>query len=157
MKFGFRISGTIKFWDTVEDSDTSGPSSSNISTEYLFAFQYWYCEPCVENRWGGGRKHCFVKLYSLLVVDSVRMNYLFRASWNRITFFSQSNKHNTLWHVLSTGYFYVSFLWTIAASDFRSLEIYENLGLPWSSITFTASSHTDNHFYKYIPLHEKCP
>ena len=76
----------IKFWDTVEDSDTSGPSSSNISTEYLFAFQYWYCEPCVENRWGGGRKHCFVKLYSLLVVDSVRMNYLFRASWNRIFF-----------------------------------------------------------------------
>ena len=40
---------------------------------------------------------------------------------------------------------------------FSFLGIYANLGLPWSSITFTASSHTDNHFYKYIPLHEKCP
>ena len=41
--------------------------------------------------WGGG----------------VRLKVLFTASWNRIFFkpgFSQSNKHDTFWHVVSTGY-----------------------------------------------------
>ena len=66
--------------------------------------------------------------------------------------FSRSNKHDTFWHAVSTGYFYVLFLWTIAVSYFRPLEIYKNLGLPFSSITFTVNSHPDNHFYKYIYL-----
>ena len=52
----------------------------------------------------------------------------------------------TLWHVvwlhISTFYFY----------DFCHLEIYKNLGLPLSTITFTENSHADNHFYKYICL-----
>ena len=43
--------------------------------------------------------------------------------------FSQSNKHDTFWHVLSTGYFFVLFLWAIAASDFLPLEIYKNFPL----------------------------
>ena len=49
----------------------------------------------------------------------------------------------------STGYFHVLFLWPIAVSDFRLLEIYKNFGLPLSTVTFT-DNHADNHFYKYI-------
>ena len=56
--------GGIKFWDLVEDSNAGGPSSITIRMEYLFAFQFWYCELCVENQWGGGRKHCFVNFCS---------------------------------------------------------------------------------------------
>ena len=33
---------------------------------------------------------------------------------------------------------------------FFLLEIYKNLGLPLSTVTFTVNSHADNHFYKYI-------
>ena len=55
-------------------------------------------------------------------------------------------------HNLSTGYFYILFLWAIAILDFRPLEIYKNLGLPLSPMTFTVNSHTDNHSYKYIYL-----
>ena len=35
--------------------------------EYLFACQFWYCELCVENRWGGSRKYYFVNFCSLAV------------------------------------------------------------------------------------------
>ena len=66
--------------------------------------------------------------------------------------FSRSNKHDTFWHVVLTGYFYVLFLLAIAVSDFRLLVIYKNLGLPFSTITFTVDSRADNHFYKYIYL-----
>ena len=59
--------GDIKFRDPVEDSDTGGFSSITVRIEYLFAFQFWYCEPSVENRWGGG-KHCFVNFCTLLVL-----------------------------------------------------------------------------------------
>ena len=64
----------------------------------------------------------------------VGQNVLFRGSWNR-----RSNKHGTFWHVVTTGYFYVLFLWTISV-----------LGFLLSTITFTVNSHADNHFYKYI-------
>ena len=64
--------------------------------------------------------------------------------------FSRNNKHDTFWHVVSTQYFYVLFLWAIAITDFRPLEIYKNLGLPLSAITFTVNSHANYHFYKYI-------
>ena len=53
---------------------------------------------------------------------------------------------------MSTGYFYVLFLWAIAVSDFRPLENYKNLGLPLFIITFTVNSHAGNHSYKYIYL-----
>ena len=64
---------------------------------------------------------------------------------------SRLNKHDSFWHVVSTGYFYVLFSWTIAivVSDFFPLEIYKHLALPLSGITFTANSQADNHFYKY--------
>ena len=66
--------------------------------------------------------------------------------------FSRSNKHDTFWHVVWTGYFYVLFLWAIAVPDFCPLEIYKNLGLPLSSITFKVNSHAGNQYYKYIYL-----
>ena len=65
---------------------------------------------------------------------------------------SRSNKHDTFWHAVSTGYFYVLFLWPIVVSDFRPLETYKNLDLPLSTIAFTVNSHADNHFYKYMYL-----
>ena len=70
MKFVFRISGGINCWDPVEDSDTGGPSSITVRMEYLRAIQYWYCEFCVENWRGRGRKHCFVNFCSLAVLES---------------------------------------------------------------------------------------
>ena len=33
-------------------------------------FQYWCCELCVENQWGGRRKHCFENCCSLAVLES---------------------------------------------------------------------------------------
>ena len=62
------------------------------------------------------------------------------------------NKHDSFWLVVSTGYFYILFLWAIVVSDFLPLEIHKHLVLPLSSITFTANSQADNHFYKYIYL-----
>ena len=63
---------------------------------------------------------------------------------------SQRKKHDSFWLALSTGYFYILFLWANVVSDFLPLEIYKHLALPLSSITFTAKSPADNHFYKYI-------
>ena len=60
--------------------------------------------------------------------------------------FCQSNKHDTFWNVVSTGYF--CFFFFFSASDLCPLEIYEKLGLSLSSITFTANNHADNHFYQ---------
>ena len=37
---------------------------------------------------------------------------------------SRRNKHDSFWLVLSTGYFYILFLWTIVVSDFLPLEIH---------------------------------
>ena len=65
---------------------------------------------------------------------------------------SRGNKHDSFWLVVSTGYFYILFLWAIVVSDFLPLEIHKHLVLPLSSITFTANSQADNHFYKYIYL-----
>ena len=57
---------------------------------------------------------------------------LFRASWNRIFFqpeFSRHNKHDSFWLVVSTGYFYILFLWAIDGLDFLPLEIHKHLVL----------------------------
>ena len=64
--------------------------------------------------------------------------------------FSRSNKHDKFWHVVLTGYFYVLFLRAIVVSDYRPLQIHENLGLTLSTITFTVNNHVDNHFYKSL-------
>ena len=91
--FGFRISGDIKFWDPVEDSDTGGLSSITVRMKPLFAFQFWYWELCVENQWGGGRKHCLVIFVIWLCFNrrgmrggGVGQKLLLRTSWNCIFF-----------------------------------------------------------------------
>ena len=129
--------------------------------EYVLAFQYWYCEFCMENWWGRGKKHCLDKLFffgGAWMVDGWglvwwgRKSYLEAAeiaSFSRRDF-NLSNKHDTFWYVITTGYFYVLFLWTIAVSDFSFLEIYKNLGFLLPTITFTVNSHVDNHIYKYM-------
>ena len=73
IKFVFRISGSIKFWDPSWGLQYRGPSSFTARMEHLFAFQFWYCELGVKKRWGGGaggggRKHCFVKFCSLALL-----------------------------------------------------------------------------------------
>ena len=120
--------------------------------EHLFAFQFRYCQLCVKDWWGGGRKHCeFLFFGGALIVgwwgvfEWGRKTYLWLAKTASFSsqHFSRSNKHDTFQHVVSTGYFYALFLWAIAFSDFRPLEIYKNVGLPLSFITFTVNSHAD--------------
>ena len=55
--------------------------------------------------------------------------------------FSRFNKHDTFWHVASTGYFNVLFLWAVAVSDFRPLDIYKNLGFPLSEASNCSEMH----------------
>ena len=59
------------------------------------------------------------------------------SSWD----LSRCNKYDIFGYIVSNGYFYVLFLWAIAAWNFFPLEIYQNLGPPVSSITITLSSH----------------
>ena len=66
--------------------------------------------------------------------------------------FSRRNKHDSFWLVASAGYFYILFLWAIFVLHFLLLEIHKHLLLPLSSITFTANTQADNHFYKCIHL-----
>ena len=47
--------GAWNFEILAENSNTSGPSSFTVRMEYLFAFQSWYCELCVETDEGEGR------------------------------------------------------------------------------------------------------
>ena len=61
-------------------------------------------------------------------------------------------KHDSFWLAVSTEYFRILFLWAIVVSDFLPLKIHEHLVLPMSSVTFTANSQADNHFYKHIHL-----
>ena len=130
--------------------------------EYLFAFQFWYCELCVENRWGGseGAEIIVLLIFSLWRCFNRRcvrgrgleQKVLFRPV--KITSFSSRhlswrNKHNSFWLVVSTGYFYILFSWAIVVSDFLLLEIRKHSVLSLFSITFTANNQANNHFYKY--------
>ena len=110
------------FWESIKDSDTGGLSSIPIRMEYLLAFKYWYCELCVENRWGRSRKHYFFFFFFFFcaawivnewgVVESDRKSYLGAAEIASFSCrdFSPSSKYDTFWHVVTTGYFYILFL-----------------------------------------------
>ena len=111
---------------------TSRPTLITVRIEYLRAFQFWYCEFYVENQWGRGRKHCFVNFLffsgALIVsgwgvVACGRKPYLGPAETKPLSSqdFCQTNKHDKFWHVASTGYLWVLFLWAVAVSDFRHL------------------------------------
>ena len=56
--------GAWSFGILVEDSDTGGPRSVDVRMECLFAYQFWYWELCIENLWGGGRKHFLLIFFS---------------------------------------------------------------------------------------------
>ena len=139
--------GACNFEFLVEESDTGSPGLITVTMEYLLAFQFHYCKLCVENRWERYRKHYFVNFCSLVVLwssvsdGSWRGRRSFLESAERASFsnwgFSQSNKHDIFWHVISTGYFYVLFLWTIAVSDYQALANHKSLGLALSAISFT--------------------
>ena len=81
----------VYFEILIEDSDTGVPSSIAFWIEWLLGFQFWYCELCVKNWWGGGRKHCFVIFCFVgcfncwwLTGSGVGQKVLFRTNWNRI-------------------------------------------------------------------------
>ena len=118
---------TIKFWDPVDNSDTGGPSSMTVRMEYSRAFQYWYCALCVENRWGRGRKHCFVNSFFFPVFEGWweggREPYLGAAEITSFSSrdFSRNNKHDTFWHVLTTGYFQIFIFMNHCCFRFLSL------------------------------------
>ena len=116
-----------------EDADTDGPSSFTIRTEYLFAFQFWYCNLCAENQRGvrEGTKSIVLLIFLIWRCFTCRLvrgcglgqKLLFRASWNLIFSsrdLSWRNKNDL------TGYFYILFLRTIVISDFLPLEILKN-------------------------------
>ena len=161
--------GAYNFEIIADDSYTGGPSSFTVRMEYLFAFQFWYCKLCVENPWwgeGGWQKALFCEFLffgvALLaggwrVVGYGRKFYLGPTQISSFSNrnFRQRNRHDLFWLVLSNEYFYILFLWVILISDFLPLEIHKYLVLPLSSITFTANSQADNHFYKCIYLFQK--
>ena len=147
----------------VEDSNTGTPGSITASMEYLLAFQFWYCKLCVENRWDGRQMALFY--YLLFFGGALFVGGWGVVRWGRKSYlgpaeiasffsrdFSRRNKHDKFWRVVLTGYFYLLFSWAIFVSDFCTLKIYKNLGLPLSTITFTLNSHAYKHFYKYIYL-----
>ena len=65
MKLVLQSLGPWTFVILVEDFDTGGPSSVTVRIEYLFAFQSWYCDFCVENRRWGGRKFSSLRYLSI--------------------------------------------------------------------------------------------
>ena len=101
----FRISGDINFEILVEDSDTGGPSLITVRIECLFAFQFWYCELCVKNQWGGWAESiillvfiwCGYFSYRWLRGGGVGQKVIFRSSWNRIFCLLLRLKSRTAW------------------------------------------------------------
>ena len=125
---------TIKFWDLVEDSHTGGPSLIAIRMENLICFSililWTLCgifggplTPVGEGWWGGS--------------ESLSSDQLKFASFSTRDF-NRSSKHDTLWHVLSTGYFYL----------YEPLLI--QILVPWKFIK-TLPSLVYYHFYSQQP------
>ena len=124
--------------------DSGSLSSVTLRAEYWFAFQFWYSELCVENWWGGCRQYCVVNFCSLAVlvggwgvVGWGQKSYLGPAEIASFSSqdYSWSCKHDTSWHVVLTGNFYVLYLWALAVSDICPVEILKNFGLSLSTIT----------------------
>ena len=107
----------------------------------LLIFALWWCFNC---RWmrgvgeGGEGRKCYLGPAEITSFSSRNFN--------------RNNEHDTFWHVVSNGYLYFLFLWTIADSNFRPLEICKKIDFPLSVITFTVNSHAENHFHKHIYL-----
>ena len=92
-KFMFRSRIDLNFVILVEYSDTDGPSLMTVWMEYLFVFQFSYCELYVGSRWEKSTKHYFVDFCSLgvraLIVSGwgLRQKVSVGAIWNRIFLF----------------------------------------------------------------------
>ena len=102
----------------------------------MFAnFWFQFHEICVPNQWAHKRSFLvWVQLLfgwnTYLFSNSNTVDFVWKAdegevegivllifvsfSWN----FSQSNKHDTFWHIVLTGFFYLLFLRAIVVSDF---------------------------------------
>ena len=115
----------------VKNSDTGGPSSISARIEYLFAFQFWYCELYVANRWGEAKS---IVLLIFLLCSAIIVGGWGVVGWGRKSYLgpadmasfscrelSWSNKHNTFWHVASPGYFYVFIFMSHCCFKFSSL------------------------------------
>ena len=164
MKFVFRISGGIKFWDPVEDYDTGSPSSITVRREYLLAFQYWYCELCVENGWGGGRKNCFVNFCSLAVLESSVNEGWWVVTESLIWAIGNLKKLRAgiLAEAISTTHSDMLYRLDICTFHFNEPLLFQifvswNLYKHWLSLVyyhfhhaFTVNNSADNCFFKYI-------
>ena len=153
--------GACNFEILAEVSNNGSPSSFTVRMEYLF--QFWYCKLCVENRWGREAESiaCWFLFFDIAlfvggwrVVGWGRKSYLGPAEISSFSSWDLSwrIKHDSFWLAVSTEYFRILFSWAIVVSDFLPLKIHEHLVLPMSSVTFTANSQADNHFYKHIHL-----
>ena len=96
-------------------------------------------------RGGGGQKalFCWFLFFGVALIVGGYLGQSKIASFSSRNL-SRNNKHDSFWLVVSTGYFYVLFLWDIVVSDFLLLEIYKHLVLPLSSITFTINCQSDS-------------
>ena len=71
---------------------------------------------------------------------------------------AMSMTHSGIWYAVSSGYFYVPFLWAIAVSGFQNIKfkffkfIKTQAFSCLLTITLTVSSHADIHSYKCIYL-----
>ena len=141
MKFVFQISGVIKIRDPFDGSDSGGSSSISVRWNTYLLFNSCF----VNFVWKTNEvevKSIVLFFGGALIIDGWGV-----VGWGRKSYFrdfGRSNKHGTLWHSDNL------FLWGITLPDFCHLEIYKNLGLPLSTISFTVNSHADNHFYKYV-------
>ena len=106
----------------------------------LLIFAFWWCFNCRWMRGVGGQ--------------GGRKSYLGPAEITSFSSrdFNRNDKHDTFWHAVTNGYLYFLFLWTIAVSNFRPLEICKKIGFPLSIITFTVNNHAENHFHKHTYL-----
>ena len=158
-------SESVEAWNLeilAEDSNTGGPSSFTVRMKYLFAFQFWYCKLCVEDRWGGGRGQkalfCWFLLFDIAllvggrqVVGWGRKSYLRPAETSPFSSqdLIQGNKHDWLWLVVLTGYFYILFLWGFVVSDLPPLEIQKVF---WKTILYAHdfTSFKKNNFFQIL-------
>ena len=103
-----------------------------IRVEHLSAFQFWYCEPCVESWWGGGRRHCWVIFV---------LRWCFNCCWVRGC--GMGDTLWDVWHIVVCCINWIFFMFQI----FIPWKLIKNLGLPWSSITVKVNSQAGRYLF----------
>ena len=146
MKFVFRIRGDINFKILLDNSGTGGSGSIAVNTEYLFAFQFWYLNFVWKT--DEGEAESIVLLICVLW-------WCFYCWWVAVLWLCRKLKahlfpagilaESIAWHILAccNGWIFLHFfLWAITVSDFRTLEICKNLGLPSYLLSLLQSTGT---------------